>query len=176
MIMSYHLATLVYLPLPRGNMCRFLQPLVWGVDLGICAVFTNTGNPFMQLSSTICPKWHKTMKILIALIVVLLLVNSTKSFCFLNSNMCGSLNNIQSQRNSTTRAMRNHFTILHSLSLFMSIHVVPLQGCCSSKHIGEWIFDDDCHRNPFMRPTYFFTSWWFQPIWKILVKLDHFPR
>ena len=20
------------------------------------------------------------------------------------------------------------------------------------------------------------TSWWFQPIWKILVKLDHFPR
>ena len=22
----------------------------------------------------------------------------------------------------------------------------------------------------------FITSWWFQPIWKILVKLDHFPR
>ena len=20
------------------------------------------------------------------------------------------------------------------------------------------------------------TSWWFQPIWKILVKLDHFPK
>ena len=20
-----------------------------------------------------------------------------------------------------------------------------------------------------------YTSWWFQPIWKILVKLDHFP-
>ena len=25
---------------------------------------------------------------------------------------------------------------------------------------------------PFIRPS----SWWFQPIWKILVKLDHFPR
>ncbi len=22
----------------------------------------------------------------------------------------------------------------------------------------------------------FFSSWWFQPIWKTLVKLDHFPR
>ena len=24
-------------------------------------------------------------------------------------------------------------------------------------------------------PLVCFTSWWFQPIWKILVKLDHFP-
>ena len=30
-------------------------------------------------------------------------------------------------------------------------------------------------RSPWLLTTYC-TSWWFQPIWKILVKLDHFPN
>ena len=30
--------------------------------------------------------------------------------------------------------------------------------------------------SPDLEYDFFLSSWWFQPIWKILVKLDHFPR
>ena len=29
---------------------------------------------------------------------------------------------------------------------------------------------------PPSQPFFNNTSWWFQPIWKILVKLEHFPK
>ncbi len=45
----------------------------------------------------------------------------------------------------------------------------PLDSPCSASGLG-WFWINIALQSKSL------TSWWFQPIWKILVKLDHFPR
>ena len=45
-------------------------------------------------------------------------------------------------------------------------NLLNLRSCRPNKNRKKW----------YVKISSIFTSWWFQPIWKILVKLDHFPR
>lgn len=173
MIMSYHVQLWSIFPLPNVNICRKLANSLrfsgrnfWGFQTPMAAMTPCCdvegqiwgSAQFLQILEIHSCNFHllsapngtKTSKILIALIVVLLLVNSTKSFCFLNSNMCGSLNTFNSKETQQQEQcaitsgnpviilqQEPTFTIPHRLFPFMSIHVVPLQGCCSSTHIDS---------------------------------------
>ena len=57
-----------------------------------------------------------------------------------------------------------------SLNIPESIHHVSLSNC--------WGFDKECDpgEGKDSRFQALHSRWWFQPIWKILVKLDIFPK
>ena len=68
----------------------------------------------------------------------------------------------------------NMYTYIHKKYLKQTKSGNPLQRFWIAIHhpISSWKWwHVAMHHN-----QYWISGWWFQPIWKILVKLDHFPR
>ena len=51
-----------------------------------------------------------------------------------------------------------------------------MPGCLDFTLSRKWCWKDSLMEKTLVWLDQSFSNWWFQPIWKILVKLDHFPK